>query len=104
VSGQKTRHFERAPFFTAAFGTPAGHALRLVRLAQGTGARVGLWQWEHEEHDEDGNLVAVYESWFSESVGLDFVKYSPYGWVLNISGRSPRLPPVRAKARPVVAA
>ena len=49
--------------------------------------------------DEDGNLIAIYESWPREGGDLSFVKYSPYGWVLSLSGRSPRLPPLRTRVR-----
>ena len=75
-----------------AFGVPAGHSLRLVRTApRGDEAR----EWEHEERDRDGRLVAVFESWSSRgaappAAGQDggaggFVKYSPSGWVLRRS-------------------
>ena len=75
-----------------AFGVPAGHSLRLVRAAPRSGkAR----EWEHEERDRDGRLVAVFESWSPRggappAAGQDggaggFVKYSPQGWVLRRS-------------------
>ena len=77
--------------FEKAFGLPAGHSLVLVRTAR----RGGVSEWEHEEHDARGALVAVYESWSphgaaSASGGQDgglggFVKYSPSGWVLRRS-------------------
>ena len=75
-----------------AFGVPAGHSLRLVRAApRGGEAR----EWEHEERDRDGRLVALYESWSSRAAAPPaagegggaggFVKYSPQGWVLRRS-------------------
>jgi hypothetical protein len=57
---------------------------------------------EHEEHDTDGRLVAIYESWLRAAGDLAFVKYSPNGWVLSVSGRSPRLPPLKRSAVSVV--
>jgi hypothetical protein len=90
--------------FEDAFGVPAGHSLRLVHSASrghaGRGrAGAGARWWEHEEYDQDGRLVAVYESWVQEGGdgGLTFVKYSPYGWVLSVSGRTARrsTPPPR---------
>jgi hypothetical protein len=86
--------------FEEAFGVPAGHRLRQVHPA--SRAQAGHRQagaearwWEHEEYDRDGRLVAVYESWKRASdggAGLAFVKYSPHGWVLSVSGRSARFP------------
>jgi hypothetical protein len=75
--------------FEKAFGLPAGHSLRLVRTA----LRGDVWEWEHEEYDARGALVAVYESWSrgaaspagGEGNGGGFVKYSPNGWVLRRS-------------------
>jgi hypothetical protein len=77
--------------FEEAFGVPAGHSLRLVRTApRGDEA----WEWEHEERDRDGRLVALYESWSPRGAappaagqGAEggFVKYSPHGWVLRRS-------------------
>ena len=77
------------PAFEEAFGVPAGHSLRLVR----TVLHGELWEWEHEEHDGQGKLVAVFESWScgatspagSQGEGGGFVKYSPNGWVLRRS-------------------
>jgi hypothetical protein len=85
--------------FEEAFGVPAGHRLRQVHPASraqaghGQAGAEAQW-WEHEEYDRDGSLVAVYESWAQEGggAGLAFVKYSPYGWVLSVSGRSARFP------------
>jgi hypothetical protein len=90
--------------FETTFGVPAGHTLRQVGPAPGAEPGVGLGRWEHEEYDGDGRLVAVYESWPREGGGLGYVKYSPFGWVLSVSGRSTRLPPQRARVRPVKAA
>ena len=70
--------------FEKAFGLPAGHSLRLVRTA----LRGDVWEWEHEEYDARGALVAVYESWASGH-GCGFVKYSPHGWVLRRSDAPP---------------
>lgn len=80
-----------------AFGVPAGHTLRLVRAARRGGE---TWEWEHEERDRDGRLVAVFESWSRggaapPAAGQDggaggFVKYSPSGWVLRRSGDDAR--------------
>jgi len=47
------------PTFEKAFAVPAGHSLRLVRAATRGEAR----EWEHEDYDARGALVAVYESW-----------------------------------------
>src|SRR5918993_4586048 len=47
------------PTIEKAFGVPAGHSLRLVRATPCGVAR----EWEHEERDRDGRLVALYESW-----------------------------------------
>ena len=90
--------------FKQVFGVPLEHRLWLVRpgAAVERGGRV-CW-WEHEEYDADRKLVAVYESWSREDGGLDFVKYSPHGWVLSISGRCPRNPPQKPRTRPVHAA
>ena len=85
--------------FEASFGVPVGHALLRVRAPSGAEARSVLRRWEHEEYDRGGELVAVYESWAHEGGDLAFVKYSPYGWVLSVSGRSPRLPPLRTRVR-----
>jgi hypothetical protein len=85
--------------FEDAFCVPAGHNLRLARSASrghaGRGrAGAEARRWEHEEYDQDGRLVAVYESWTRAGDGGDgslaFVKYSPYGWVLSVSSRSAR--------------
>jgi hypothetical protein len=73
------------------FGVPAGHSLRLVRTAR---RGSGFWEWEHEERDDHGRLVAVFESWSRSdappAAGQDggaggFVKYSLSGWVLRRS-------------------
>jgi hypothetical protein len=75
--------------FDEVFAVLGGHAPRLVRSARQPTPLI----WEHEERDMDGELVAVYESWRRQDHGhLAFVKYSPYGWVLSVSGGSPRLP------------
>jgi hypothetical protein len=73
--------------FEEAFAVPAGHSLRLVHTA----LRGKAWEWEHEEYDRDGRLVAVFESWSRGGAspaggrggGGGFVKYSPNGWVLG---------------------
>jgi hypothetical protein len=45
--------------FEAAFGIPAGHTLRDVRSTTHVrGACRRVWEWEREEHDERGMLVA----------------------------------------------
>jgi hypothetical protein len=99
VSGQKTQ-FKAAPAFDEVFGVPIGHVLRQVSSAPVAGARAGRPRWEHEEYDPHHGLVAVYESWLREDGDLAFVKYSPHGWVLSISGRCPRRPPPKVRARP----
>jgi hypothetical protein len=87
--------------FKKTFGVSIGHSLRLVR----TGAAAGRAPiWEHEERDTDGRLVAIYESWPRAAGDLAFVKYSPHGWVLSTSGRSPRLPPRKRSVGSVVTA
>ena len=82
--------------FERAFGVPAGHSLRLVRAAPRGGE---VWEWEHEEYDARGALVAVFESWSRGAApptggqgggGGGFVKYSPQGWVLRRSGADGR--------------
>ncbi len=84
-----------------AFGLPAGHPLRLVRAAPRGG---DAWEWEHEERDRDGRLVAVYESWSPRGATSPawgrggagsggFVKYSPHGWVLRRSDEGARRRP-----------
>ena len=83
------------PAFEEAFGVPAGHTLRLVRAA----TRGDVREWEHEEYDARGALVAVYESWSrgaaspragGQGGGGGFVKYSPHGWVLRRSDTDTR--------------
>jgi hypothetical protein len=98
VSGHETR-VKAAPAFDEVYGVPRGHVLRQVSSAPVAGARAGRSRWEHEEYDPQHGLVAVYESWLVEGGGLAFIKYSPHGWVLSISGRSPRLPPLRRQTR-----
>jgi hypothetical protein len=85
--------------FEQIFGVPAEHSLLRVKPGLGVTAGDGPGPWEHEEYDEDGWLVAVYESRLRDDGGLEFVKYSPHGWVLSVSGRSPRLPPKKARTR-----
>jgi hypothetical protein len=85
--------------FERCFGVPADHTLRRSDLPSVAGARLVLRRWEHEEYDRDGNLVAVYESWTRDGDSPAFVKYSPFGWVLSISGQSPRFPPPKMRAR-----
>jgi hypothetical protein len=85
--------------FERTFSVPIGHSLRLVRTGAAAG---GAPIWEHEERDTDGRLVAIYESWPQAAGGLAFVKYSPHGWVLSISGRSPRLPPLKRSVGSVI--
>lgn len=86
--------------FEKTFGVPAGHTLREVRSApRAPGRRAAGWEWEHEEYDARGALIAVYESWTTRGAvppGADdaggiegFVKYSPHGWVLRRSGDPP---------------
>jgi hypothetical protein len=103
VSGQMTR-VKTEPAFGEVFDISAGHVLRQVISAPVAGARAGRPRWEHEEYDPRHGLVAVYESWLREDGDLAFVKYSPHGWVLSISGRCPRRPPPKVRARPVGAA
>ena len=82
------------PAFEETFGVPAGHTLRLVRTAR----HGDVWEWEHEEYDRDGRLVAVFVSWSrgaaspagAQSGGSGFVKYSPHGWVLRRSDADAR--------------
>jgi hypothetical protein len=95
---------EEAFDFERCFGVPADHTLRLSDLPPMTGVRLVLRKWEHEEYDKDGHLVAVYESWARDGDSPAFVKYSPFGWVLSISGQSPRFPPPKSRLRPGKAA
>ena len=99
MPGRRTGEVGAVPVFEAAFGVPAGHALRQVRRAPDGAAGDGPGPWEHEEYDGEGRLVAVYESRPRRDGGLAFVKYSPHGWVLSLSGRSPRHPPPPPRAR-----
>ena len=79
-----------------------------VRATGAGPTRRGAREWEHEEYDERGALVAVYESWTMRSpvppgadlaVGVEgFVKYSPYGWPLRRSGAPLLGGPVAAAA------
>lgn len=85
--------------FEMIFGIPRGHVLRQVRCApRRSGGGGECWEWEHEEYDAHGTLVAVYESLTrSRTVpparqaddAAAFVKYSPWGWVLSRSGPRP---------------
>ena len=73
--------------FEEAFGVPPEHMLREVRRAQRRRAAGEDDEWEHEERDGSGTLVAVYESWTrldgdGRQILAGFVKYSPSGWVL----------------------
>lgn len=83
--------------FREVFGVPAGHSLRSVTSRSGADAKGSPGPWEHEEYDGAGKLVAVYESWPREDGGIAFVKYSPNGWVLSISGQCPRRAPRKAR-------
>ncbi len=86
------------PAFEEAFGVPGGHSLRLVRTALRGG---DVREWEHEEYDRDGKLVAVHESWSCGDAlpvggrGGGFVRHSPNGWVLRRSKAD-----VRGRAQP----
>ena len=90
--------------FEEIFDVPAEHSLRLVTGVLDVRAGKTPRRWEHEQYDASGRLVAVYESWPREGASPAFVKYSPNGWVLSISGRSPRHPPQRARFQRVGAA
>jgi hypothetical protein len=98
VLSEETVDFEKC------FGIPAEHTLRRSDIPSVAGAQLLRGRREHEEYDRDGNLVAVYESWVRGGDRLTFVKYSPFGWVLSISGRSPRFPPPKTRTRPEIAA
>jgi hypothetical protein len=80
------------PAFEQHFRMAAGHRLCEVRCTPRTGPLRDSVEWEHEEYDADGRLVAVYESWTrgDDITVTSFVKYSPTGWVLLRSG-VPRL-------------
>jgi hypothetical protein len=78
--------------FEEAFGIPIGHSLRLVRSVRRS-AEGDIWECEHEEHDAEGRLVAIYESWSrgaASPAGRDggedgqggYVKYAPDGRLL----------------------
>lgn len=103
MSGQMTR-VKAEPEFSEVFEIAAGHVLRQVSSAPVTRVPARGPRWEHEEYNPRHGLVAVYESWLRDDGGLEFIKYSPHGWVLSVSGRSPRLPPLRVRARPVTTA
>jgi hypothetical protein len=93
VQSEDVFNFERC------FGVPADHTLRRSGSPVVAGVRLATKRWEHEEYDRHGNLIAVFESWARDGDRLAFVKYSPYGWVLSISGQSPRFPPPKPRAR-----
>ena len=101
--------------FETLFGIPPEHILRQVRCVPRRGPDE-CWEWEHEEYDPHGALVAIYESAapsrgvpLDQQAGAVFVKYSPWGWVLSRSDpgpgacRKPALvppaPPRSARAR-----
>jgi hypothetical protein len=93
--------------FEETFGIPAGHSLREVRSAPCRRPAGRCWEWEHEEYDARGALVAVYECRVPSDVppaaaraGMAFVKYSPWGWVLYRSDGKPPPPPQRASSTP----
>ena len=94
--------------FERVFGVPEGHRLRRAGVPRGPGradggpGADGPGPWEHEEYDAAGRLVAVYESRRGPDGALAYVKYSPHGWVLSVSGRSPRLPGPPPTRRPTV--
>jgi hypothetical protein len=99
--------------FEEAFGVPTGHGLRQVHpasCAQAGHRQAGAEarRWEHEEYDRDDRLVAADETWTraveSGGGGVAFVRYSPYGRVLGVFGRSARLPTPPTRHRPVVEA
>ena len=90
---------EEAFDFERCFGVPAEHALRQSGLPLGARGRLAPRRWKHEEYARDGHLVAVYESSARDGDSLAFVKYLPHGWVLSISGRSPRVPPPKPRPR-----
>jgi hypothetical protein len=90
--------------FDQVFGVPAGHVLRQVSPAPGAAGTVGSrpGPWEHEEYDDSGRLVAVYESWPRPDGGLAYTKYSPQGWVLcRHDGAPPAPSPVARRLRVV---
>jgi hypothetical protein len=89
--------------FEVTFNVPTAHRLRLVRTLRR--AEDGeICEWEHEEYDASGKLVAVFESWpsgHSSPAGRQggrrgrggFVKYAPNGEILRRSEDAP-LPPL----------
>ncbi len=92
--------FDMPAAFAESLPVPAGHALREVRRAPRGAA--GEVEWEHEERDARGMLVAVHESRTRPggageppAVVLAWTKYSPAGWVLARAGWSapPPWPP-----------
>ena len=85
--------------FKTLFGVPPEHSLRLVRAAP-RGGDSEAREWEHEEHEDSGRLVAVYESWVRGNGDIVYVQYSPFGRVLSVSGRSPRLLPPSIRRQP----
>jgi hypothetical protein len=76
------------PGFEQQFRIAAGHRLREVRRRRLTSPLRTSVEWEHEEYNANGILVAVYESWTrgDDLTLVSFVKYSPTGWVLLRSG------------------
>ncbi len=89
--------------FKLVFGVPREHSLRLARAAPCGGASE-VREWEHEEYDRNGVLVAVYESWLRGNGDLAYIQYSPFGWVLSVSGRIVRRLPPKPRARMIMSA
>lgn len=73
-----------------AYGIPHNHTLKQTRYkARGTVAENE--DWTHEELDEQGNLVARYESWHHTDVrnggatSTGFRKFGPDGTLIHTS-------------------
>jgi hypothetical protein len=103
VVEQQARDTSMPRAFEVTFDVPTGHRLRLVRTLR-RAEHEEACEWEHEEYDASGKLVAVFESWpsgHSSPAGRQggrrgrggFVKYSPDGWILRRSENAP-LPPL----------
>lgn len=73
--------------FEKIFKVPSNHTLRRVDFKQ-KGTFAQNESWVHEEVDENGNLVARYESWHCTSIGTSktnsgFKKYDAGGKLLE---------------------
>lgn len=79
--------------FEEIFRVPKNHTLRQVNLRQ-KGALAQDDYWTHDELDENGAVVAKYESWHCTSIGTlktnsGFKKFDAKGTLLEESDELP---------------